>query len=270
MSNMKRRDPFQAIADPTRRAIIGLLANETMNLNSVAEKFNVSRPAISKHIKILTQCGLIEIRQKGRERFCEARLESLNLVEDWMKDYRRFWDTTMVVAVAPTEKAEVVAVEALESVVVAEEIIVAAAPVVQIPAEVLSVEVPLTEEVSTIGMPEEEVPFDEHEYEQFLKAVSSGDTTISETAQEEHDAEESQIETQSMEVPVAVIQAEEAAISVETEIATEEHTPIVQTPAEDAQVSQSIKHVIERKQVEKKPKEKKAVQEAPTLQISLF
>ena len=64
-----RRDPFQAIADPTRRAIISMIARESLNLNSVAEKFNVSRPAISKHIKILTQCGLIEIRQKGRERF---------------------------------------------------------------------------------------------------------------------------------------------------------------------------------------------------------
>jgi DNA-binding transcriptional ArsR family regulator len=265
---MKRRDPFQAIADPTRRAIIGLLANETMNLNSVAEKFQVSRPAISKHIKILTQCGLIEIRQKGRERFCEARLESLNLVEDWMKDYRRFWDTTM--EVASTEKAEVVAVEALEPAVVAEEVFVAAAPVVQIPAEVLSVEVPMIEEVSTIGMPEEEVPFDEHEYEQFLKAVSSNDTAVIEAIKEDPEVEEVPMETPSIEVPIATTLVEEAAISVETEIATEEHAPIIQAPAEDAQISQSIKHVIERKQVEKKPKEKKAVQEAPTLQISLF
>ena len=64
-----RRDVFQAIADPTRRAIINMIANQPMNLNMVAEQFDVSRPAISKHIKILTQCGLITINQQGRERY---------------------------------------------------------------------------------------------------------------------------------------------------------------------------------------------------------
>ena len=65
-----RRDIFQAIADPTRREIINLLVHKQLNLNSVADNFSVSRPAISKHIKILTECGLINIKQIGRESYC--------------------------------------------------------------------------------------------------------------------------------------------------------------------------------------------------------
>jgi DNA-binding transcriptional ArsR family regulator len=87
-----RRDVFQAIADPTRRAIINMLANQPMNLNTVAEQFDVSRPAISKHIKILTQCGLITINQQGRERYCEAKLQKLNEVSQWVEQYRTFWN----------------------------------------------------------------------------------------------------------------------------------------------------------------------------------
>jgi DNA-binding transcriptional ArsR family regulator len=86
-----RRDVFQAIADPTRREIIQLLARQELNLNAVADQFNVSRPAISKHIKILTECGLITIHQRGRERFCEARLKSLREVSEWVERYRVFW-----------------------------------------------------------------------------------------------------------------------------------------------------------------------------------
>lgn len=86
-----RRDVFQAIADPTRREIINMLAAKSLNLNSVAENFNVSRPAISKHIKILTECGLVVIKQQGRERYCEAKLEKLNEVSDWVEKYRKFW-----------------------------------------------------------------------------------------------------------------------------------------------------------------------------------
>ncbi len=73
-----RRDVFQAIADPNRRAIINLLAHEKLTLNGVAENFDVSRPAISKHIKILTECGLLVITQQGRERYCEANFKALN------------------------------------------------------------------------------------------------------------------------------------------------------------------------------------------------
>ena len=91
-----RRDVFQAIADPNRRAIINLLANQKLTLNQVAENFDISRPAISKHIKILTECGLIAVRQQGRERFCEAKLRSLNAVSDWVDQYRIFWTSKMV------------------------------------------------------------------------------------------------------------------------------------------------------------------------------
>jgi DNA-binding transcriptional ArsR family regulator len=86
-----RRDVFQAIADPTRREIIGLLSKQPLNLNAVAENFDISRPAISKHIKILTECGLIIIRQEGRERFCEAKFDKLNQVSEWVEQYRIFW-----------------------------------------------------------------------------------------------------------------------------------------------------------------------------------
>lgn len=90
-----RRDVFQAIADPTRREIINLIAHQSLNLNAVAENFDVSRPAISKHIKILTECGLIVIRQEGRERYCEAKLDKLHEVSEWVEEYRKFWNTKL-------------------------------------------------------------------------------------------------------------------------------------------------------------------------------
>ena len=87
-----RRDVFQAIADPTRREIIGLVVKQPQNLNALAENFNVSRPAISQHVKILTECGLIIIKQKGRERYCEAKLDALNEVSAWIEQYKQFWE----------------------------------------------------------------------------------------------------------------------------------------------------------------------------------
>ncbi|HKH62694.1 MAG TPA: metalloregulator ArsR/SmtB family transcription factor [Flavitalea sp.] len=87
-----RRDVFQAIADPTRRQIIGLVAQQPLNLNMLAEKFHVTRQAVSLHVKILTECGLIEIKQQGRERYCEARLEGLIEVSDWVEQYRMLWN----------------------------------------------------------------------------------------------------------------------------------------------------------------------------------
>jgi DNA-binding transcriptional ArsR family regulator len=87
-----RRDVFQAIADPTRRDIMGLLSKQTLTLNGVADNFKVSRPAISKHIKILTQCGLVVIEKKGRERFCKAKPEKLKEVADWVEAYSLFWN----------------------------------------------------------------------------------------------------------------------------------------------------------------------------------
>ena len=88
-----RRDVFQAIADPTRRQIIGLVAQQPLNLNAVAEKFAMTRQAVTLHIKILEECGLIMLRQQGRERFCEARLDKLSEVSDWVEQYRVFWNT---------------------------------------------------------------------------------------------------------------------------------------------------------------------------------
>lgn len=90
-----RRDVFQAIADPTRREIINMLAHRSLNLNSVAEHFSVSRPAISKHIKILTECGLVVMEQQGRERYCQARLQKLGEVSDWVEKYRQFWNAKL-------------------------------------------------------------------------------------------------------------------------------------------------------------------------------
>ena len=90
-----RRDVFQAIADPTRREIINLLVHQTLNLNSVSENFGISRPAVSKHMKILTECGLVEIRQKGRERYCEANLEKLRAVTEWVESVRAFWQNKL-------------------------------------------------------------------------------------------------------------------------------------------------------------------------------
>ena len=87
-----RRDVFQAIADPTRREIINLIAYKSLNLNAIAENFDVSRPAISQHIKILTECGLIVIKKQGRERYCESKLQQLNEVSDWIERYRKLWD----------------------------------------------------------------------------------------------------------------------------------------------------------------------------------
>ena len=90
-----RRDVFQAIADPTRRAILGVLALQSLTLNAVAQNFEISRPAISKHVKILEECGLITIKQQGRERYCEAKLDKLNEVSEWVEQYSKFWETKL-------------------------------------------------------------------------------------------------------------------------------------------------------------------------------
>lgn len=87
-----RRDVFQAIADPTRRDILNILSLKTQNLNTLADNFNISRPAISKQIKILAECGLVEIKQKGRERYCEAKLDKLIEISAWIDQYKMFWE----------------------------------------------------------------------------------------------------------------------------------------------------------------------------------
>ncbi|WP_229204134.1 ArsR/SmtB family transcription factor [Dyadobacter alkalitolerans] len=86
-----RRDVFQAISDPVRRDIIQLLSGQSMNLNSVAGHFDISRPAVSKHIKILVQCGIVTVRQDGRERYCMADPMKLREVDKWLDHYRKFW-----------------------------------------------------------------------------------------------------------------------------------------------------------------------------------
>jgi DNA-binding transcriptional ArsR family regulator len=87
-----RRDVFQAIADPNRRAILSLLAEKRMTLNGVAENFEISRPAISKHIRILKECGLVIVIPQGRERYVQARFDKLNEVTDWIEQYRQIWE----------------------------------------------------------------------------------------------------------------------------------------------------------------------------------
>ncbi len=87
-----RRDVFRAIADPTRRAILMMLAKESLNLNSVVGKFKISRPAISKHIKILMECGLVEIEQLGRERYCKAQYDKIEEVSTWIAEYKHRCD----------------------------------------------------------------------------------------------------------------------------------------------------------------------------------
>jgi DNA-binding transcriptional ArsR family regulator len=86
-----KRDVFQGIADPTRREILNMIAHKSLNINSVAGNFDVSRTAIYKHIKILSECGLVTVQQHGRERFCQARLEKLDEVSHWVEQYRKLW-----------------------------------------------------------------------------------------------------------------------------------------------------------------------------------
>jgi DNA-binding transcriptional ArsR family regulator len=96
LRNMKaRRDVYQAIADPTRRAIINMIASHPHNVNAIAEKFDISRQAISLQLKILTDCGLVKIKQQGRERFCEAQLDKLSEVSAFVDQYRQHWESKL-------------------------------------------------------------------------------------------------------------------------------------------------------------------------------
>ncbi|MGB5666604.1 MAG: metalloregulator ArsR/SmtB family transcription factor [Maribacter sp.] len=87
-----RRDVFQAIADPVRRDIIRLLAEQSLTINSVAKKFDISRPAISKHLKILKECEIIVINKQGRERFCQIQSKNLIPAFLWIGQYRNLWE----------------------------------------------------------------------------------------------------------------------------------------------------------------------------------
>lgn len=87
-----RRDVFQAIADPTRRQIIGMVVEKPLTLNSIAEQFDVTRQAVSLHVKILAECGLVIMKQQGRERYCEAKLDKLSEVAVWVEQYKKCWE----------------------------------------------------------------------------------------------------------------------------------------------------------------------------------
>ncbi len=86
-----RRDPWQAIADPTRRRIIEILTEGEQTVNQIAQNFKISRPAISKQLKVLQESSLIEISTIGRERYCTLSLEQLKEISDWIKNYEHFW-----------------------------------------------------------------------------------------------------------------------------------------------------------------------------------
>lgn len=87
-----RRDVFQAIADPVRRDIIGLLAHKSQTVNTIAENFEISRPAISKHLRILKECGIVITHKKGREQYCEIQPKTLIPVSEWIEQYRTLWE----------------------------------------------------------------------------------------------------------------------------------------------------------------------------------
>ena len=88
-----RRDIFQAIADPTRRAIITLLALHAMTPNAIAENFNTTRQAVSKHLRILTECELVQQEQQGREIYYSLEITKMKEIDDWLEHFRKAWQT---------------------------------------------------------------------------------------------------------------------------------------------------------------------------------
>ena len=88
-----RRDIFQAIADPTRRAIITLIALQAMTPNAIAENFNTTRQAVSKHLRILTECELLKQEQHGREIYYSLEIEKMKEIDKWLDQFRKIWET---------------------------------------------------------------------------------------------------------------------------------------------------------------------------------
>ncbi|MFN8355842.1 MAG: metalloregulator ArsR/SmtB family transcription factor [Spirosomataceae bacterium] len=88
-----RRDIFQAIADPTRRSIIALIALQAMTPNAIAENFNTTRQAVSKHLRILTECELVKQEHQGREIYYSLEIEKLKEIDKWLDQYRTIWET---------------------------------------------------------------------------------------------------------------------------------------------------------------------------------
>ena len=89
-----RRDVFQAIADPTRRAIIALIAIEAMTPNAIADNFNTTRQAVSKHLKILTECELVKQEHQGREIYYSLQIDKMKEIDNWLEQYRKIWETS--------------------------------------------------------------------------------------------------------------------------------------------------------------------------------
>src|SRR6267154_2755872 len=87
-----KRDIFQAIADPTRRAIIALIAIHAMTPNAIAEHFDTSRQAVSKHLRILTECEVIKQEQRGREIYYQLEIEKMKEIDEWLEQYRKIWE----------------------------------------------------------------------------------------------------------------------------------------------------------------------------------
>jgi len=88
-----RRDIFQAIADPTRRAIITLIALQAMTPNAIAENFHTTRQAISKHLRILTECEVVKQEQRGREIYYQLEVNKLKEMDRWIEQFRKIWET---------------------------------------------------------------------------------------------------------------------------------------------------------------------------------
>ncbi|MEH6306293.1 metalloregulator ArsR/SmtB family transcription factor [Olivibacter sp. CPCC 100613] len=87
-----RRDIFQAIADPTRRAIITLIAVQAMTPNAIAEHFDATRQSVSKHLRILTECELIKSEQKGREIYYQLEINKMKEIDKWLEQFRKIWE----------------------------------------------------------------------------------------------------------------------------------------------------------------------------------
>ena len=87
-----RRDVFQAIADPTRRAIIALIALQAMTPNAIAEHFDSSRQAVSKHLRILTECELVKQEQQGREIYYQLEIKKMKEIDKWLEQFRKIWE----------------------------------------------------------------------------------------------------------------------------------------------------------------------------------
>lgn len=88
-----RRDIFQAIADPTRRSIITLIALQAMTPNAIAENFNTTRQSVSKHLRILVECDLVKQEQQGREIYYSLEIEKMKEIDKWIKQFREIWET---------------------------------------------------------------------------------------------------------------------------------------------------------------------------------